>query len=89
MHKNTGSTSETFARSDQDGIDVKSDSNGEVLIRCSGEEIYGRFWRQGGIHWRVADIKERGTYHRSRFDVGTEITPQLENGGIEFKFMSG
>ena len=47
VHKKTGSTSETFVRSDQDGIDVKIDFNGKVSIRFSGKAIYGRFWRQG------------------------------------------
>ena len=53
VHENIGRTSEKFVRLDQDKIDAKIDVNGKVSIRCSGKEIYGRFWRQGEIRWRV------------------------------------
>ena len=59
-------------RSDQEGIDAKSNVNGRegmFLIRRSGKEIYGRFLRQGNI-WlgdEVADIEGRGAYWRIQF----------------------
>ena len=50
MHENTGRISKKSVRSDQDGIDVKSDVNGRegmVSIGFSGKATYGRFWHQG------------------------------------------
>ena len=41
-----------FVRSDQDGIDVKSDVNGRVgmvLTRLSGKAITGRFFVMGRL----------------------------------------
>ena len=67
-------------RSDQDGIEVKFDVNGRyeiVYIRYLGKVIYGIFWRQREIRWRVEvdDIEDRGTYQRIRVEGGTELTP--------------
>ena len=66
-----------MGRSVLNEIDIKIDVNGKVLIRCSGKAIYGRFWRQGEIRWKVevADIEGRGTYHMSRVEGGTDLTP--------------
>ena len=71
-------------RLDQDGIDVKIDVNGKVLIRCSGMAIYGRFRHQGEIRWRVRWLILKGgeptTGSESR--VGLTSTPKLDTGGI-------
>ena len=85
MHEDTGRTSETFVWSDQDRIDVKSDVNRKVFIRCSGKAIYVIFWRQGDTRWRVemTNIEGRGTYHRKRVEGETELTPpSLIPGGL-------
>ena len=38
----------------------------------------------------MADIEGRGTYHRMRVEVGTELTPpQIDTGEIEAMLMSG
>ena len=65
-------------RSNQYGIDVKSDVNGKVSIKCSGKRIYGRFRHQGEIRWRVEvyDIEGRGTYNMIRVEGGTDLTSQ-------------
>ena len=79
-------------RSDQDRIDVKSDVNRKVFIRCSGKAIYVIFWRQGDTRWRVemTNIEGRGTYHRKRVEGETELTPpKLDTGGIEVRLISG
>ena len=77
VHKNMRSNTEKNVRSDQDRIDVKIDVNGKVSIRFLVKAINGRLWCQGDIRWRVEvyDIKGRGTYHRSRVEGGTELTP--------------
>ena len=75
VQKNTRRNSKTFVMSDQGGIDVINDFNGReemVSIRCLGKAIYGSFWRQGEIRWRVqvGDIEGRIIYQRSRFEGG-------------------
>ena len=74
-----GKTSETILRLDQDRIDVKSDVNRKemVSIRCSEKEIYGRFFHQGKISWRVevADTEGMGIYWRSQVEGGTDLSP--------------
>ena len=59
-------------RSDQDGIDIKSDvdkRDGMVLIRILGKAITSKFWSQGKIRVRieVTAIDWRGAYCRSLF----------------------
>ena len=91
VHENTGRTSETFVRLEQDGIDVKNDVNGKVSIRRSGEVIYGRFRRQGEIKCRVRWIilKRVETIKGAELRVGLISTTQIDNGGIEVRTMSG
>ena len=79
MHKNTRRTTKIFVRLDQDSIDIKHDANGRegmVSIRCLGKAIYGRFWCQGEIRWRVAvaDIEWRETYLRNQVEDETDLT---------------
>ena len=67
-------------RSDEDGIDLKSDVNGRegiVLITRSGKAVSVRFLRQGKVRLRVevAGIKWRGAYCRSQFKGGTNFIP--------------
>ena len=35
------------------------------------------------------DIKGRGTYNRSQVKGGTDLTPQLDTGGIEVRIIQG
>ena len=73
-------------KTEQYGVDVKSDVNGRegiVSVRRLGKAIIGRFWRQGNIRLRfeVDDIEGRGDYWRSRFEDGTDlVSPSLTLG---------
>ena len=82
--KKTGRTSEKFARSDQDGIDVKIDVKGKVLIRYLGKAICGRFRHQGEIRWRVRWLTLKGgepiTETKSRVGL-TSPPPVWQHGG--------
>ena len=66
MQGNTGRTSEKFVRSDQDGIDVKIDVNGKVLLSARDFNIRKILMSKvNQVEGEVADIEGRGTYHRS------------------------
>ena len=75
----------------QDKIDVKISVNGKVYIRCLGKAIYGRFWRQGEIRWRVRWLTLKGgeLITGSESGVGLTSPPQLDTGGVEVRLMSG
>ena len=75
-HENRGRTSETFGRTDQDGIDVKIDVNGKVLLSARDFNIRKILMSKvNQVEGEVADIEGRGTYHRSWVEVGIDLTP--------------
>ena len=81
LHKNTGRTSRT-------NLEVRPGwgwrqiwcqwERRNVSIRYLGKLIYGIFWRQGYIWWKieVSDIEGRGTYQKIRVKGGTDFTYQ-------------